>query len=196
MNLLALRTECRTRLGDLEQPFFWTDKWLDERINEAEREACIRARLIEDSSSVASSLEIVTTEKRYALHPSVLDVLSCELESNPGSPLGGWTLTESAFVFADYPKADDVLLMTVIRMPLNAMTDKKDEPEIRAHHHARLVPWVLSLAYMVHDADTFDPKAAQRNEAEFENYFGQRPTANVQRKHRAKTGHVVRPAHF
>jgi hypothetical protein len=196
MNLLALRTECRTRLGDLADPPFWTDKWLDERLNEAEREACIRARLIEDSSSKATSLEISTAEKRYALHPSVLDVLSCELESNPGVAIGGWDLTESHIVFADYPQADDVLLMTVIRMPLNPMTDKKDEPEIRAHHHAMLVPWVLSQAYMVHDADTFDPQAAQRNEAEFENYFGQRPTANVQRKHRAKTGHVVRPAHF
>ena len=196
MNLAALRAECRTRLGDEANPPLWADKWLDERLNEAEREACIRARLIEDSSSVASSLDLTTTEKRYPLHESVLDVLCCELESNPGAPVGGWTITEAEIVFADLPKKDDVLLMTVIRMPLNPMTGNKDEPEIRAHHHARLVSWVLHCAYLVQDTEAFDPQAAQRHEAEFEHYFGERPTANVQRKHRAKTGHVTRMAHF
>lgn len=192
MNLLAARTELRYRLGDKSVPPFWRNEWLDAAYNEAEREACERARLIEDKSSNLTSIDLSTTEKRYEIDPRILDVLCCELESNPGVEIGGWTLTESELVFADYPKSADVLLMTVIRLPLNDMADDEDEPEIRSHHHVRLLDWVLYRAYMVQDADTFNPVKAQEYQSLFEQSFGRRQDANVQRKHRAKTGRVVR----
>lgn len=192
MNLAAIREESRFRLQDNAAGKLWSDEWLDQAINEAEREACIRARLIEDKSSQLSSLDITTTEKRYELSPLILDVVSIELESNPGCEISGWTLTETELVFADYPKSDDVLLMTVIRLPANDMSRDSDEPEIRKHHHIRLVDWVEYRAYTVKDADGFAPGEADRALGRFEASFGKRQDANVQRKHRAKTGRVVR----
>jgi hypothetical protein len=193
MNLDAIRRESRFRLKDeAKQGKFWSDEWLDGVINEAEQEACIRARLIEDSSSEASSLEITTDEMRYALHPSVIDVLSCELESNAGHPIAGWTLTETELVFDDFPEADDTLLMTVIRLPLKSMVKNSDCPEIRPHHHIKLVDWVEFRAYGIHDADGFDPQGSAKGYDRFEASFGPRPTANVQRKQRRKTARVVR----
>ena len=75
MKLKAIRQEARFRLDDEVRPYFWKDEWLDAAINEAEREACIRARLIEDNSSNVTSIDIVTTEKRYELSPLIIDVL-------------------------------------------------------------------------------------------------------------------------
>lgn len=196
MNLAAIRVESRLRLKDDAKPYLWSDEWLDQAANEAEREACIRARLIEDVSSVASSIDLTTDALRYALHPSVLDVLAAELASNPGATIAGWTLTESEMVFAEFPKAADVLLMTVIRLPLKEMSCDDDTPEIRSHHHLRLLDWIEHRAFAVKDADTFAPGESANALARFEQSFGQRPDANVQRKHREKTGRVVRMNSF
>lgn len=192
MNLGAIRDEARFRLRDKAVPPFWPNEWLNRAINEAEQEACIRARLIEDKSSVITSLDIVTTEKRYELDTRIIDVLAIELESNPGVEISGWTLTENEFLFADYPKADDVILMTVIRLPMNDMENDSDEPEIRKHHHMRLLDWVEHRAYNVKDADAFSPGESEKALIRFEISFGKRQDANVQRKHREKTGRVVR----
>ncbi|MFZ4537158.1 hypothetical protein [Propionivibrio sp.] len=191
MNLGELIAESRVVLCDVEKPTFWSDEWLTSTINEAEQEACIRARLIEDSSSVATSIDIDTANKRYPLHESVLDVLEACLESNTTYPVAGWTLTESNFVLYDYPKADDVVLMTVVRLPLSAMESDTDTPEIRTQHHQKLIDWVKYRAYSVQDADAFDPQGAVRALGAFEQAFGPRQTANVLRKHKGKQQRVV-----
>lgn len=196
MTLSDIRDLCRVKLQDTKKPYLWSNDFLNEKINEAEREACIRARLITDVSSNVTSIELTTTEKRYPLDPVVLDVIDCALESNPDSPIVGWTLTETELVFAEYPKSADNLLMTVVRLPIQGMSEDEDEPEIRSHHHALLVDWVMSEAYMVHDSDGFDPNAAITHLQIFERNFGYRPTANVQRKHREKHGRIVRMGAF
>ena len=109
MKLKAIRQEARFRLDDEVRPYFWKDEWLDAAINEAEREACIRARLIEDNSSNVTSLDIVTTEKRYELSPLIIDVLAIEMASRPGCNIAGWTLTESERVLDNYPSSSDTL---------------------------------------------------------------------------------------
>lgn len=196
MNLAAIRDEARFRLGDETRPYFWKDEWLNDAINESEREACLRARLIEDKSSDVTGIDIVTTERRYELSPLIIDVLSVELASRPGCAIAGWTLTDTELVLDSYPSSNDTLLLTVIRLPLCSMENDSDKPEIRAHHHIGLVDWVAYRAYMVQDADTFNPVKAQEYAAAFELSFGRRPDANVQRKTRDKTGRVVRMNRF
>lgn len=139
-----------------------------------------------------TSIDIPTTEKRYELDPLIIDVLCCELQSSPGHDISGWTLTESELLFADCPTSNDVLLMTVIRFPSSPMENDEDCPEIRSHHHIKLVDWVEHRAYSVKDADRFAPGEAEKAEFRFEQSFGRRPDANVKRKQRAKTGRVVR----
>ena len=191
MTLGDLIASARVELNDTAQPQFWSDAWLTEAINEAEREACVRARLIEDSSSVASSLDIDTATKRYPLHPSVLDVLEVNFESDPEKQVPQWTLTETDLSFYAYPKADETLLLTVIRMPLSPMASDGDTPEIRSQHHAKLIDWVKYRAYSVQDADAFDQQGAAKAFASFERSFGPGQTANVQRKHKRKSARVV-----
>lgn len=196
MNLESIREDARFRLKDDVEPYFWKDEWIDGRINDAVREACIRARLIEDNSSVASSIDVTTDARRYELHPSVLDVIAAEYASNPGVPVFGWTLTETELVFAEFPKSSDVLLMTVIRTPIRQMVESFDEPEIRSNHHVNLIDWVEHCAYGVKDTDAFSPGESEKALDRFEKSFGRRPDANVQRKQREKNGRVIRMNHF
>jgi hypothetical protein len=44
------------------------------------------------------------------------------------------------------------------------------EPEINPAHHERLLDWAFARAFRVHDADGFDPDAAERHEAAFNSY--------------------------
>lgn len=192
MQLSAIRRECRFRLRDEEKPYFWSNEWIDRKINEAEQEACLRGRLIKDVSSSVTSIDLVAGESRYALDPRIIDVLACELESSPGVPVTGWTLTESELVLARAPVAADVLLLTVIRYPLRDMESDDDEPEIRASHHTRLIDWVAYCAYSVADADTFTAGDSDKALAKFEQSFGRRPSSSVQVKQREKQGRVVR----
>lgn len=192
MDLSSLRQEARFRLKDEAQPYFWADDWLDDKINEAEREACLRARLIKDGSSLVASLDLVAGQKRYEIDPRIIDVLSCEPESSPGVSFLGWTLSESELVLDSAPAADGTLLMDIVRYPLGEMTEDGDCPEIRASHHLKLIDWVEHCAYSVKDAETFAPGESDRALARFEQSFGPRPSASVQVKQRQKTGRVVR----
>ena len=196
MNLLVLRREARKRLKDEVKPYFWDDAWLDEKINEAVNEACIRSRLIEDDSSPETVLEVSTTERRYLLPECILDVLSVARAVRPDVPLSGWTLTDREIVFARFPTLDESLVMTVIRLPLNPLCADSDTPEIRSAHHIHLLDWVEHRAYGIHDADGFDPAREQEALVRFERAFGSRPSVNTQRKQRAKIWRVMRMATF
>ena len=83
--------------------------------------------------------------------------------------------------------------MTVFRgalKPLRADLDTA-KPEIHERFHERLMDWVLHRAYLKQDADTFDPGKAAQSLALFVQAFGERPDANVQRKHRDRRPPVV-----
>lgn len=192
MNLAEIRNEARVRLNDIKQPYFVSDEFIDSSANEAEQEACIRARLIEDDSSEAAQINITTDTKRYRLHSSVLDVIGCELDSRPGVQFRGWDLNDSELILDAFPSADGVLNLTVIRTPLETMKADDDEPEISERHHRNLISWIEYRAYSLPDADLFNTNGAALGLAQFEAAFGKRHDANIQRKHRRKSPRVVR----
>lgn len=64
MNLGQLRGAAREMLRDHVEPFFFSDTTLDARLNEAEREACIRAKLIYDA---AFSVALIAEQSTYDL---------------------------------------------------------------------------------------------------------------------------------
>jgi hypothetical protein len=59
MNILDLRAAARLRLEDtVGPPYLWDDAELDGYINQAEREACERAKLIEDDSPLLAAVAV------------------------------------------------------------------------------------------------------------------------------------------
>ncbi len=192
MTLDELLDACRQETDDIEAPQLWSDAEFKFWLNEAEREACIRARLIEDVSSAATTVAVTTSTAIYALHASVLDVLRIEATLNPGVPLEGWTLTPDKLVLATVPLVADTLKLTIVRLPLADFTAAASTPEIQAHHHRRLVDWALYRAYMKRDSEAQNLNLASQYFAQFEQSFGYRPPSNVQRKWRDKRAHVVK----
>lgn len=94
MDLTALISRFRTLSGDHGVPAFWPDEQVTGFLNEAEREACERARLLYDKTTLeATRIPLVTGQREYLLHPSVFDVEAIGL-MRPGGDRS-WPLCRS-----------------------------------------------------------------------------------------------------
>lgn len=198
----------------------WTDDFLEEKLNEAEREACIRAKLLQDIEAPVAELELTEGDRIFALSPLVIDVLNAKIDGRreevdpvaiehiwAGVSGGGWptafalmgepsSSTGRKIVFDRAVPQDATLKMLVHRFPLEPMADDADEPEIAPQHHDALPYWALYLAFLKRDIDAEDPERAERFRKMFEARFGIRVDANVERKQRRHRAPVVRPAPY
>jgi hypothetical protein len=202
MKLGQLEAVFRSEADDATEEYLWTPEEVYEFANDAQREACRRARLLRDSSTTAiCQIAVTSSNALYTLDPRVLFVRRAKLASRSrplvphfladmDSDSPGWdTLTGIVDSFLpDYetgklrlfriPTANDTLNLTVIRLPLADMADPEaDSPEISPAYHRSLVYWMLYRAYSKHDSETRNDKAAMENLAMFEQEFGKRSPA-------------------
>lgn len=186
MTLQELRSLVRRRMRDTKHPYLIDDAEIDANLNEAQREACIRANLIESDIL----LDIATTDTTYNLDSRILDVIG--IKTSTGSDFADeWTLTETKFELASAPSADDTLTLRCYLLPQQGMVADTDEPEIRSVYHMQMADWAISLCYLLPDAEVFDEKASQRYEARFIQSFGERPSALTQRNRRSKPAQCI-----
>lgn len=181
MNLCELRDLVRARTRDTKAPYLSTDEEIDANLNEAQREACVRALLIEDEITI----NLNTTDTKYQIDPQVIDVIGIE------GFYEDWTLTEQYLVLNKVPSADATLTLHVYRLPSADLASDDDEPEIRPVYHTQMADWAIYLHYMTPDADMFDANAAERYAARFVQSFGERPNALTHRNRRSKTARSV-----
>lgn len=222
MQVSDIISRFRETVDDCHAPHFWSDDVVVGYLNEAVQEACERANLIEDRNTPAvCALAVVAGQARYALHPSVLlikratlngalihetsvedlDEESSRWETRVGTPrrflfeqaIGG---AAPHLQLVSIPAALGTVGLTVYRgalKPLSA-TRPTDVPEIPARYHTRLLDWMYHRAYFKQDADSFDASKAAQSLALFEQAFGERPDANVQRKQADRQPPIVRCA--
>ncbi len=214
MNLQELRAEFRERVDDLAQPYLWADESVNRWLNEAEREATERARLLYDESTIVSRITLRAGVPEYKLNPLIIDIDKAGVLASTGrhvlrtpreqvERIPNWQQTAgnpSFFFFTDdtlsvwpVPPADDSLQLRVWRYPREVMERDEDEPEIPARYHMRMVDWACHLAYLKRDADAEDQRRADRHEAAFINSFGIRRDSNVQRKQRRHRAITTKP---
>lgn len=224
MNLGDLIRRTRIRLDDKKAPFLFADEDLIAYLNEAVNEACERARLITDSSTVGlTQIPLVPDVRRYELDPTVIDVVGAAIVSD-GAPLPGRNLkrigdawpTRLYTGWADFysvalkgplleltidrapqdflPPA--VLHLSVQRRPLVPMVDLTDEPEIPVQMHPDLTYWAAYMAYDTRDNDAGDATKAATNEARFTAKFGAKIDYNARRKQLRHQAPVVTPINF
>lgn len=215
MNVGELIRLFRHQADDTEGPNFWTDEEIVGYLNDAVQEACERAKLIEERAEAAlapgqstCSLDSSVFEvKRVAyagrpLDESNVEDMDCTYsnwESLTGRPRHYIFIQANAarpaqLRFVPIPNESMAVEATVIRgalAPLSA-ADLNAEPEINARFHVRLLDWVAHRAFMKPDAEVFDAQRSAACLALFEQAFGQRTDANVQRKHRENRAPVVR----
>lgn len=201
MQLTDLITLFRQEADDTVEPYLWSDDELLDYANDAEQEACRRARLLVDSSTPAVCAVAVTAgDLLCALDARVIFVRRARFAG--GRPLQRLTMqdmedrnpywldaqasTPTVFV-PDYetgklalyppPAAAGTLRLTVVREPLQPMTDGQDTPEIAARYHRALRHWMLYRAYSKQDSQANDPKKAADALALFEQEFGRKSGA-------------------
>jgi hypothetical protein len=198
MDLKAMRALVRQRVKDVKSPYLWSDGVITTLLNEAQQQACRRARLLKDSTGELCRIDLTLNQPLYDVDPRVIFVRRVIMASQ-SRPLRmrrvrdmdrevpGWeshTGTPAAWV-PDYttgklrlyraPDASafpDYATLTVVRGPLEEMEDPQDEPEIAPRFHFKLHHHACAIMLGDVDAETYDPEAAARHAAEFTAEFG------------------------
>lgn len=191
MNLGQLRAQARILLDDTEQDYLWTDAELNLYINEAQKEACVRALLIDDDNNTDFNIALNTTDKRYPLNPKIVLIDGARLLSRPDDPFTAWVATETSLILNETLVQADTLLLSIYRLPLQDMVNDADVLEINEKHDYRLLDWVLFRAYSKKDSDAEDIARAQKHEMEFVKSFGERQDNNVLRKQKSNRPKTV-----
>jgi hypothetical protein len=201
MTLQDLITLFRNEADDATEPYLWDDDEVTEFANDAEAEACRRARLLVDSTSALTQLLVDPLDAGViALDPGVVFVRRATLagrrplmrvtvrdldEQNPywqnaapGTPRAFVTdFQTGAILLYPVPAEQDLLLLTIVRTPLAEMRDLQDSPEIAPRFHRSLRYWMLYRAYSKQDSQANDPKKAADSLALFEQEFGKKSSA-------------------
>lgn len=211
MDLCQLTQQFRVDAGDtVTNPPFWKDEWIAGWFTEAVAEAAIRGRLLMEAANPAVCQIAVTADVAiYPLHPALFEIVhlrfvpagatrSEQVHLQTREELDrirpGWRECADRVEFAIQddtriqlvatPKVDGVLHLEGYRVPLKALANGHDKPEINAAHHHHLVHWVLYRAFSMPDADTFDANRAAIGEAAFAQYFGLRADSDLRRSTR------------
>ena len=215
MTLTDLIAVFRLRAEDGVEPYLWSSPEITIYLNEAEKEACERALLIQDSTTPAvCNLSLTAGTAMYPLHASVLNIMYANIGSEfkplvvttrdaiksmwpdwatrTGTPKFLFEDGEGNVVVVPNPVVNDIVRITVKRLPINQLSADGDSPEIEEKHHYRMIDWALRCAYLKPDADAEDKGKASGFENEFERSFGYRNDANVTRKQRYQTTHTTK----
>lgn len=201
MNLGELRTAFRNDVDDTEAPYLWSDSDFERYLNDAEREAARRARLLIDSdTSATSSISVLSGTSSYALDSRVIFIRRAKLssrtkpltmanqrdmdeqipgwESSTGTPTHYITDRRTGYIsLYPSPTANATLSLTVVRLPLVDMASDADVPEINARYHESLLHWVKYKAYLKKDPETLNEQEAKKHLDLFEQEFGQKSSA-------------------
>lgn len=167
-------------------------------LNDAEREACIRGRLLTDSTTdEICAVELTAGVSTYAYDPRILSVLRGKLtgarkplskisftrldelvegwEDQSGEPVAFVTGMDKGLLrLFKTPAAAGMLNLTVIRLPLADITIRSS-PEINPYLHVALVPWIKYRIYNNQDSELVNKMRADQALAQFESKFGTRP---------------------
>lgn len=194
----------RDELDDEASPYLWSNASLIEYAEDAENEACRRASLLRDATTTAiCRITLVAGTAQYDLDPRVIRLRRVRLTGNT-TPLRPMTTTEldecrpgweddtgdpvayltdwETGVLRLYPTPDAVgaLELQVVRLPLVAMNDMEDTPEINARFHRDLRHWIVKRAFSVLDSERQDKDRAREAEARFALAFGEPLSARTE----------------
>jgi len=216
MTLEELIAQFRSDTFDLELPYLSSDADVTAWLNEAEAEACIRARLIHDDSTPAvCTIAATALTASYPLHTSIIDVTRAtfthtgedveyvlyltdrvdmdrcysDWRTRVDSPRQG-IQDDKTFRLGCKPSTDGTITLECYRLPLVNIEDATSEsPEIGRIHHRHLIQWALHRCYSRPDAEIFNPNKSVTALAEFTRVFGLRPDADYRRASQANRAH-------
>ena len=210
MNLEQLIQQFRVDSDDMQSPPLWESEWIAAWLTEAQDEAAIRGRLLMDDYTTAlTQIPVTAGVSSYALHPKLYEIAVMDFIPEVGyvQPVyltsrekldrdrNGWRnepagvpcsaiQTDTRLRLVPVPSVNGTLRLEAYRLPLKALVNDNDKPEIHEAHHRHLVYWALHRAFSKPDADGRDPGRAAAAEAAFTAYFGRLPDADLRRSTR------------
>ena len=219
MTLEELIRRFRTLAVDKVQPYLFDDEDVIDWLNDAQRQACIRGRLLrEDANPAVCEIALTPGQRTYPLHKSVYEIINARIVPGNGDRARTVFLASREWMDENMPDwrdeqgqaefaiqddtsirvsgaitAGDKLVIECYRTPLKMLANDTDKPEIHEAHHEYLIQWALHKAFSVVDADTFDPQRSDRSEAAFTNYFGRMPDSDLRRMTREDVPHHNAP---
>ncbi len=217
MTLADLIARYRIAANDKVEPYFVTDDELRDFLNDAEREAAIRGRLIHESADTdVCEIAVVEGTAVYPLHVKLYEITHCAFRQDGFTSRCAVRLTSTGWLdrnvcdwrdrnsapefgiqsdkdirLAPTPSVAGTLLLEGYRLPMEDMEEDDDQPEIHEAHHIQLIQWALYRAFSIPDTEFFDASRADAAEQEFTRYFGIRPDADLRRITREDVPHRV-----
>lgn len=199
--LKELRPALRMAVDDTVKPYRVADATLDRFLNDAENEACRRARLILDTSTrEICTLKVKAGEPLVKLDRRVIFIRRARIEG--GCVLGrvsrkaldqriggSWEDEEGEVVGyvpdwqTDYlrlfriPTENATINLQVVRLPRVPMSKDDDALEVREEVAESLLEWAKYRFFSLPDTEINNPKAADAAASAFAGEFGIRSTA-------------------
>lgn len=214
MTLEDLIRRFRTLAVDKVQPYLFDDEDVIDWLNDAQRQACIRGRLLrEDANLAVCEIALTPGQRTYPLHKSVYEIINARIVPVSGRSrpvflasrewmdenMPDWRDEQGQAEFAIQDDTSirvggvittgDKLAIECYRTPLKVLANDVDKPEIHEAHHEHLIQWALHKAFSVVDAETFDAQRSERAENEFTRYFGTLPDSDLRRVTRIDVPH-------
>lgn len=111
------------------------------------------------------------------------------LNDTPGSPVRCLVTDMEQDMVRVVPisDAEQVVLLSVYRLPLDDITGTNQMLEIHEQHHLYLLYWVKHLALLKQDAETFDKNKSNDMRAAFLAYCDQAKGEQERREHKPRT---------
>ena len=210
MNLEQLTAQFRVDADDLTEPHFWDAEWIATWLTEAQAEAAIRKRLLYEASNPAvCQIAVAANTATHDLHKSLFELVHLRFQATGATTSSvltikareeldrirpGWRdetgtprhaiQDDTRITLVPRPEVAGTLHVEGYRVPLKALENDTDKPELHEAHHRHLVHWALHRAFSKPDADGFDPTRAATAEAAFTRYFGPSPDADLRRSTR------------
>lgn len=212
MTVEELELFFRTQFDDAVEPYLVSSEDFLEYLNEAQAEACIRAKLLFDRTSDFCNIPVSTDVQSYEIDEIIYAIVEAFVtdSSDRVTPVlivdrieldrlcPDWRqetgLAKYLIQYDDHieispkPTEDTTLNVECYLLPIELLTDS-DIPQISKVNHRRLLHWVKYRAYDTQDSDVADKSKALEELAMFERIFGIRPNANNIRNHYSNRPH-------
>lgn len=205
----------RREANDMVEPYFVSDEDVIQWLNDAVNEACIRGRMVHESSAPdVCEIAVQAWHNAYPLHESLYEITHLRFDPGQGEKVSHLKLVSEEYLSRCYyedwrehtgtpqfaiqsdtalrlvpcPDRDGTLHLEGYRTPLEEMVEPTDTPaDLHKNHHPHLVQWVLHKAFSIPDTEFMDPNRAQIALDKFEEYFGLRPDSDLRRMTREDT---------
>lgn len=210
MNLEQLTAQFRMDADDLTEPHFWDAEWIATWLTEAQAEAAIRNRLLYEASNPAvCQIAVAANAATHDMHKSLFELVHLRFQATGATTSSvltiksreeldrirpGWrdetgtprhaVQDDTRITLVPRPELAGTLHIEGYRVPLKALENDTDKPELHEAHHRHLVHWALHRAFSKPDSETIDPTRAATAEAAFTRYFGPSPDADLRRSTR------------